>query len=284
MWLILFIMVVVLLIALSILVLVGRAIERRRLQAMMHGVRYDTLEELGISVLAVDGVDRRQLVELLEVEYPYYEVVVALAGDAAEERRRELIEHYHLIRVDYHPTGDLRVEGVRGLYRSRKRRFRRLVLLDLSEGLSLPLRLNAAADVAAYEYLLPLRRGVRLRAGVVELLVGELGTLREESFEPIRSAEGCRTALYVRSSVIGAGGFGHKGGRLLGRRLSMPIFESRSSRGGLRRLVGWGVVLLVGWLVVGFWAGWAWWFVVSLFLTGGVVLLVAVRLRQMARY
>ncbi len=280
----LFILFIVVLIALAYLAVVVRAVERRRLHTTMRGIGYDALDELGISVLAVDGLVEGQLEALLSVEYPRYEVVIALAGDRPESTLTRCIEQYRLIKVEYHPTGELPVQGVRALYRSRKRRFRRLVVLDLKVDVPRVLRLNAAADVATYEYLLPVACGAKLASGAIELLISELDTLREESFEQVRTIVGRRATLYVRSSVVAAGGFGSLSHRLMGRKLATPIFESPRRRISPWRILGWGAALLLCFVLVGVLLRLVWWVIVAVVVTGLLLLLIGVRLKQLARF
>ena len=68
--------------------------------------------------------------------------------------------------------------------------------------------LDAAASVATYDYLLPVRAGCFLLPGSVERLVAELGEGRPGSLDLIRSPLGEPAALLSREAVVAAGGFG----------------------------------------------------------------------------
>ena len=67
---------------------------------------------------------------------------------------------------------------------------------------------DAAASVATYDYLLPVRAGCFLLPGSVERLVAELGEGRSGSLDLIRSPLGEPAALLSREAVVAAGGFG----------------------------------------------------------------------------
>ena len=116
-------------------------------------------------------------------------------------------DSYRMIRVEWVCSGELEVSGVRALGRSRRRCFRRLVLVDRAQD-SEAGDFDAAASVATYDYLLPVRAGCFLLPGSVERLVAELGEGRPGSLDLIRSPLGEPAALLSREAVVAAGGFG----------------------------------------------------------------------------
>lgn len=118
-----------------------------------------------------------------------------------------LTARYRMIRVEWVCSGELEVSGVRALGRSRRRCFRRLVLVDRARD-SEAGDFDAAASVATYDYLLPVRAGCFLLPGSVERLVAELGEGRPGSLDLIRSPLGEPAALLSREAVVAAGGFG----------------------------------------------------------------------------
>lgn len=107
-----------------------------------------------------------QLENLLSSEYSRYEVVAVLDSRRQVAEFGALAARYRMIRVEWVSTGELEVTGVRALGRSRKRCFRRLVLVDrVFDGAAGDL--DAAAAVATYDYLLPVGTGQRLLPGAV---------------------------------------------------------------------------------------------------------------------
>lgn len=256
---------------------------RRRWLRLQHGVLYDAIEQIGISALVVDRCTLQRLDALLAVEYPRYEVILTLRRERDPILFDELLDRFRLIRVEYTPSGELPVAGVRGLYRSRKRRFRRLVLLDIEPRLSRNERLNAAADVATYEYLLPIPSGATLRVGAVEGLACAVDRLQGVSFDRLRSWIGLPARLEVRRAVVAAGGFRRLPWWLSGRWLPGPIFSSPAARWRWIRLLGriCGIgVLAALWLS----DSRTWWSVAAVGVTFLWVEMVQIYLRQLARF
>ena len=135
--------------ALALLWLVVRGHNKRLLLAGSHAVASDTPGGIGISVLC-SGVHAQEQVEnLLSAEYAHYEVIVVLDSLRYPVEFAAFTARYRMIRVEYALSEELPVTGVRALGRSRKRRFRRLVLVDSRRrfrcgGRSGGLRLRAA--------------------------------------------------------------------------------------------------------------------------------------------
>lgn len=171
----------------------------------MHGARNGTFD-IGLSVLVADALDMRRYEALLGVEYARFEVVAVVDGVRDAALLEALQERYHLIQVLYHPSGELPVYGVHGFYRSRKRRFRRLVVVDCRAA-QRAARLNAAADVAAYDYLMPIRREEELVTGAVERVVTELALHPLEQIDQLCLAPVLRVLVWRRAALTCVGGF-----------------------------------------------------------------------------
>ncbi len=264
------------------LAVVERGRSRRALYERMRGVGCNAPEQLGLSVLLTECRSLHQIEALLTVEYARYEVVTVVDGEADAPLFTRLCRRYHLIRVEYRPTGDLPTAGVRGLYRSRKRRFRRLVLLDM-EPFARTVRLNGAADVASYEYLWLLPHGVRPLRGAVERLICRLGSM-EGSCPLLRCVLGRRSCIYDRQHVVEAGGFGAlRGvrelwrGRWLDERLLAPLVQRQHGAGW-----GWLSVLLPAAIAL---IGWSrqWLLPAACAATLLILRLVVLRTRQLTR-
>ena len=205
--------------------------------------------------------ERLRLPSLLDVGYACYEVVAVLDAARCPEVFATLESHYRLFPAAVPAACDLPVGTLRGLYRSRKRCFRRLVVVD--RPCDTPAAdLDAAAAVASYEYLLPVPAACRLVPGAVERLVAELSLRSHCHTVLIRSVAGVPAMLLSRDAVIVAGGFARKPWRHVPHRcratLYAPLFRPavRVRRRGLRR--GAAVVLALsvaaaacaGWWVV----------------------------------
>ena len=187
--------------ACALLLAVLRARDRRLLVAAARTAYSDAPDGIGISVLCSGVTDPAQLENLLSSEYSRYEVVVVLDSRRQAAEFGALVARYRMIRVEWTFAGELEVTGVRALGRSRKRCFRRLVLVDrVFDGAAGDL--DAAAAVATYDYLLPVGRGQCLLPGTVERLVAELGSEPPGSLDLVRSHLGEPAALLSREALV----------------------------------------------------------------------------------
>ena len=138
--------------------------------------------------------------------------------------------------------------------------FRRLVLVDRARD-SEAGDFDAAASVATYDYLLPVRAGCFLLPGSVERLVAELGEGRPGSLDLIRSPLGEPAALLSREAVVAAGGFGMRPLRGIPRCRRRMLWEPllAAPRSGVRmpgRLRGLAVASLAAAFAAAAAAGW----------------------------
>ena len=246
--------------ALALLWLVVRGHNKRLLLAGSHAVASDTPGGIGISVLC-SGVHAQEQVEnLLSAEYAHYEVIVVLDSLRYPVEFAAFTARYRMIRVEWVCSGELEVSGVRALGRSRRRCFRRLVLVDRARD-SEAGDFDAAASVATYDYLLPVRAGCFLLPGRVERLVAELGEGRPGSLDLIRSPLGEPAALLSREAVVAAGGFGMRPLRGIPRCRRRMLWEPllAAPRSGVRmpgRLRGLAVASLAAAFAAAAAAGW----------------------------
>lgn len=220
--------------ALALLWLVVRGHNKRLLLAGSHAVASDTPGGIGISVLC-SGVHAQEQVEnLLSAEYAHYEVIVVLDSLRYPVEFAAFTARYRMIRVEYALSEELPVTGVRALGRSRKRRFRRLVLVDRAQDTPAG-DFDAAAEVAAYDYVLPVREGQFLLPDAVVRLVAEVGA----------RGVGEPAVLLSREAVVAAGGFARRPGKAVPwrRRRSLwePVFytpqSARRQRIGLQEVL-----------------------------------------------
>jgi len=248
-------MISVLLALLSLLVTAGamlrivpllRARNKRLVAERMHGPLSDASGAVGFSLLCSDVRRTGQIENLLSSEYDRCEVIVVL--DAWQRRAlfETLAARYRMIRVDWHPSDELPVHGVRSMWRSRQRCFRRIVLLDRPRDNRAD-DWNAAASVASYDWLLPLHDGQYMLPGTLERLAVEIG---EEQCDALRSWSGEPVALLNREAVASAGGFGKHPLRRIPRRKRRTLWEPLFYRPQLqtrhRRWRQWAAAVLLG--------------------------------------
>jgi hypothetical protein len=93
----------------------------------------------------------------IEQAYPYCEVVAIVDSHRERAFVEEMLQRYYLVRVNHSS-----IEGVRALYRSQRRAFRRVVVVDLPFENRNRATMVASA-IAAFDYLLYLQ-GERLLA------------------------------------------------------------------------------------------------------------------------
>lgn len=138
-----------------LVVQVLRARNKRRLLSRMFGVVSDSPDFIGISAICHDIDSVSQVADLLDVEYASYELLVVMDARLKPELFHEMLRHYRMMRVDYHPFEACSQLGVRGFYRSQTRGVNRLTLLDQMEAFS-AVSSDAAVRAASYDYILPI--------------------------------------------------------------------------------------------------------------------------------
>ncbi len=269
-------------------VLRGR--DKRSLLGRMHGIGSSLSEEFGISVLC-SGVGTPECIEaLLKSEYTRFEAIVVLDAAGAPEAFARLTSRYRMIRVEWRGSQEFPEVVVRSLWRSRRRSCRRLVLVDRPQGLeSTPAGdWDAAAAVAAYDYLLPLDGRVCLLPDAVTRLVAELGEHPYGTVALVRSYVGAAVELVSRETVAAAGGFGSDWRRGIGRRNRIGLWEPlayRKERPNATRRCRYGTwvlgLLVVGGLAAaGTAAAMGRWIIAAVSVTAAVVAGAVLRARQ----
>ncbi|WP_416992039.1 hypothetical protein [Alistipes putredinis] len=147
-----------------LVVQVLRARNKRRLLSRMFGVVSDSPDFIGISAICHDIDSVSQVADLLDVEYASYELLVVMDARLKPELFHEMLRHYRMMRVDYHPFEACSQLGVRGFYRSQTRGVNRLTLLDQMEAFS-AVSSDAAVRAASYDYILPIGRNLPPQTG-----------------------------------------------------------------------------------------------------------------------
>lgn len=245
-----------------LVVQVLRARNKRRLLSRMFGVVSDSPDFIGISAICYDIDSVSQVADLLDVEYASYELLVVMDARLKPELFREMLRHYRMMRVDYHPFEACSQLGVRGFYRSQTRGVNRLTLLDQMEAFS-AVSSDAAVRAASYDYILPIGRNLRLERGAIDRLAMELAVHPIHSISLVRTAVGPLLQLYAREYVGRLGRFDRSDGNELPRKERITLYEPlfydlHPSRyawiltlGGMSLLAGCAVVAWVfGWLPV----------------------------------
>lgn len=98
-----------------LVVQVLRARNKRRLLSRMFGVVSDSPDFIGISAICHDIDSVSQVADLLDVEYASYELLVVMDARLKPELFHEMLRHYRMMRVDYHPFEALFSVGCTGI-------------------------------------------------------------------------------------------------------------------------------------------------------------------------
>lgn len=216
----------------------------------------DPMAERGVSIVVAEECPIEQL---LAVDYLRAEVIVV--GDVARsEWLRGVVARYSMVRMGAPVVEPHLQRSSRGIYRSRKARLRRVVVVD-SVGESFAERVDAGIAVRSFDLVLPLEGGVALSPEALRIM---LWRMVESGAEIVtaRLRGGGRVAVVDGDLVAGMGGFHTLGvGRELLRKLrqrgvradDMMLFvgrgrahrEERAWRIGVRAATVVGVVLIV---------------------------------------
>ncbi len=238
-----------------------RARNRHSLSRFLHGPAGDASAAVGFSLLCSGVCRSGQIENLLAAEYARCEVIVVADAWYRRVFFESLVARYRMIRVDYLPSDEFLVQGVRSMWRSRRRCFRRLVLLDRPEDTEAG-DFDAAASVAAYDWLIPVRRGQYLLPGALDRLAVEVGRGSAGAPDMLRSRVGEPFCLFGREAVAAAGGFGAHPARRIPRarcrKVREPFFYRSEFSAGRGRWRPWAAWLLAGAVVAAGWTGhWA---------------------------
>ncbi len=132
----------------------------------------------------------------------------------------EVLARYKMIGVNPVSSDELPVKGVRMLYRSRMRGFRRLVIVDRESSLESD-DMDAGVAVASFDYIMPVEDGVVLQKRAVERLAAEIMEESSRKVSFVMSTFGRQLMLLSRERIVAAGGFANHP------ESSVPIGESK---------------------------------------------------------
>jgi hypothetical protein len=118
-----------------------------RKSSLVQMLRED-IGHIGVSAIVAYPKTSAPLIALLEEEYPHSEAVIITDLQSENSSLEMLIGRYRLMKVNHS-----HLEGVRALYRSRHRAFRRVVMVDLPEE-HREMASAVGKEVASYENLL----------------------------------------------------------------------------------------------------------------------------------
>ncbi len=167
------------------------------------GVRQQEVVYSGVGVtVVVEHLDSvAQVCRLLSCDLSPYEVVVVADFSSRRELLGNMIRYFSLLKVSYVESGELREGGVVVLYRSRKRLYRRLIVVRRSEG-GVPSSLQIAASLASYDFVLALPRGRGLRRDAIAMLLRRLERADVLDVDRVVSLRGERFVMLRREWAL----------------------------------------------------------------------------------
>lgn len=211
-----------------------RGSNRRRMFAPLLGMLCDGVGHTGLSVICIDIENADTVADLLAVEYERYEAVAVVDSARAPQLLDELTAIYSLVGVDYRRSEDFAPSiSVRRLYRSRRRRFRRLTVVD-TVSISPETDADAAADIAIYDYITVIHGDTVLLPCAVERIVAEICSSPEPPHE-IRTEAGAEITACRREDVVREGGFVSGARHFCRRSQRRHLYETLAVSHGWRR-------------------------------------------------
>ena len=243
-------------ILISVVIAAVRTLAARRKGCMLaecHGYGSEAMSQTGVSVVVSGARTENEIEQRLSSEYWRYEVIVVVDSSLDPTLLHTLCLKYALIRVNFPAVDELPIEGVAMLYRSRQRRYRRLVVIDRLHR-SCADDWNCGVAVASFDRIVPLESDRFLLPDALPRWVMELHERGAHTTEvlsaqvaPTHFFDRRRVAMFLRSAVIAEGGFAAEHSRvsmirrLRGRMLYLPLAYSTAYRhrsdNPLRRLL-----------------------------------------------
>ncbi len=145
---------------------------------------------------------------MLALSSASFELIVVAPFFKERGALHALAQRFSLIKTHYTPNGVVGSDSIKGLYRSFRRIYSRLVVVDCSHHDHHHSPLEIGASVSKYDYILHIYSHRVLQLDAIDNLLLELATRPEGSVESLESMLFERFKLYRRESILGRGGQG----------------------------------------------------------------------------
>lgn len=164
---------------------------------------------VGCSVVCQHPRSVAHIESLLGTRYERYEVIVIIDATADEELFSAIVEQYGLIELNapQQSASNPPAAAIRSLYRSKQRRYRPFVLLDIEQNQPPHHTLNSALMVASYNYVIPLWGNSHLRPHAIESIAITLADHSEQEIELLESLSSHPCQIFRYDAVVAKGGF-----------------------------------------------------------------------------
>ncbi len=127
---------------------------------LLYSIR-DGIGNIGISTIVEYPSTTEPIIALLDEEYPRCEVIVVTDLQAENSPLSHLRRKFQLVGVNHS-----HLKGARGVYRSRHRAFRRMVLIDMASKFRYS-ACSVAKAIASYDYVLRLENDSIIQSGAI---------------------------------------------------------------------------------------------------------------------
>lgn len=163
-------------------------------------ITLNRIGDIGVSIVILAPRNEECIVQALSTLYPAIEVIVTIDAEREQALMSSLISRYSLISVNHKGIDSTLI---RGLYRSRRRAFNSVIVIDMPAA---ELGYNTARQIASYDYTLCLSSDTHLE----EFAVGRLVAALASELEPHNVAVVSRLGTSLR---LEPQGIAHSGTR-----------------------------------------------------------------------
>lgn len=132
----------------------------------------DTYNDIGISIVVSGFRQMEDVQHLLSLNHLRYEVVL-LTDLTSDENAGELLECYSMVVIDKTLSDELPCSSIRAVYRSRERRYHKLVVVD-RQRTTLSQEFNCGVNLCSYEYVMAVDGWSRFNSNSLQYVVTEL--------------------------------------------------------------------------------------------------------------
>ncbi len=158
-------------------------------------------ENRGISTITTRIESVEQICQLLSSQSNLYEVIAIDNFFSREELLCSIIQHFSLIRVNFIASKEIPQNAIKGLYRSHKRLFARLIVIERNHSHTVSAA-QIAASLSSFDFTLELPHHKILRPKAIESLVMEIASRESDQTDQIKSAIGERFILLRREWAL----------------------------------------------------------------------------------
>jgi hypothetical protein len=171
------------------------------------------LGDIGCSLICRRVESMAQVENLLSVTYERYEAIVMIDATLQPELFAALVARYRMVRVNSPDTTQNSTNGrndspkIRSLYRSAERRYRRLVVAEISADTNPYAALNEVLSIASHNFVICIGSGVYIRPQAIHSIAITLSDSAALCPEALISLSDEPYHALRREAVILRGGF-----------------------------------------------------------------------------